>query len=92
MLKERFFKDDIRGNGAIFASISKDELLNLDFIIPQDDLVYRYNEITQKIDENIKSLDLLLQQLYNAIMQKQAENKNWRKNNNNYQYNENKSR
>ena len=66
MLKERFFKDDIIGNGAIFASISKDELLNLDFIIPQDDLVYRYNEITQKIDENIKSLDSQIRHLTEA--------------------------
>ena len=66
MLKERFFKDDIIGNGAIFASISKDELLNLDFIIPQDDLVHRYNEITQKIDENIKSLDSQIRHLTEA--------------------------
>ena len=66
MLKERFFKDDIIGNGAIFASISKDELLNLDFITPQDDLVYRYNEITQKIDENIKSLDSQIRHLTEA--------------------------
>ena len=66
MLKERFFKDDIIGNGAIFASISKDELLNLDFITPQDDLVYRYNEITQKIDENIKSLDSQIRHLIEA--------------------------
>ena len=66
MLKERFFKDDIIGNGAIFASISKEELLNLEFIIPQDDLVYRYNLITQKIDENIKSLDSQIYHLTEA--------------------------
>lgn len=57
LLKERFFKDNIIGNGAIFASISKDELLNLDFIIPSDDLTIQFNAITKNLDDEIKTLD-----------------------------------
>ena len=57
LLKERFFKDNIIGNGAIFASISKDELLNLEFVIPKDNLVQRFEIIAHKIDKKIKNLD-----------------------------------
>ena len=39
LLKEKFFRDDIIGNGSIFASISKEELLNQTFLIPIDSLV-----------------------------------------------------
>ena len=57
LLKERFFKDNIIGNGAIFASISKDELLNLDFIIPSDDFTIQFNAIARNLDDEIKTLD-----------------------------------
>lgn len=57
LLKERFFKDNIIGNGAIFASISKDELLNLEFLIPSDDLIQRFNAIAGNMDDNIQNAD-----------------------------------
>ena len=66
LLKERFFKDNIIGNGAIFASISKDELLNLEFEIPKDDLVCKYDIIAHKIDNDIKNLDSQIQNLTEA--------------------------
>lgn len=56
LLKERFFKDDIIGNGAIFASISKDELLEQKFIVPTDALVERFNVIVNDIDKKIAGL------------------------------------
>ena len=57
LLKERFFKDNIIGNGAIFASISKDELLNLEFMIPSDELIQEFNAIARNIDDKILKAD-----------------------------------
>ena len=57
MLKDRFFKDDILGNGAIFASISKDELLNQKFTIPNDELMSKFNTIASAIDDKISTAD-----------------------------------
>lgn len=57
MLKERFFKDNLVGNGAIFASITKDELLNQMFINPDEELVRKFNETAKNIDDKIKALD-----------------------------------
>ena len=57
LLKERFFKDNIIGNGAIFASISKNELHNLDFITPTDDLAVRFNTIAGNLDDEIMKAD-----------------------------------
>lgn len=56
LLKERFFKEDIIGNGAIFASISKDELLGQKFIVPTDGLVEQFNAITSDMDRKIAGL------------------------------------
>ncbi len=53
LLKERFFKDDIIGNGAIFASISKDELLGQKFLVPTDELIERFDTIASDIDRKI---------------------------------------
>lgn len=57
LLKERFFKDNIIGNGAIFASISKDELLNLEFMIPTEKLTQKFNEIAGNFDNAIMKAD-----------------------------------
>lgn len=59
LLKERFFKDNIIGNGSIFASISKDELLNQKFLIPYNNLVKQFNDIACSID---KKIDVLSEQ------------------------------
>ena len=63
MLKDRFFKDDILGNGAIFASISKDELLNQKFIIPSRELMSKFNTIASAIDDKISTADAQIQHL-----------------------------
>ena len=57
LLKERFFKDNLVGNGAIFASITKDELLNQTFLISDEKLVRNFNEIVKSIDDKINALD-----------------------------------
>lgn len=57
MLKEKFFKDNIVGNGSIFASISKNDLQNMDFVVANYDWVEKFNEIGNRIDLEIKDLD-----------------------------------
>ena len=66
LLKDRFFKDNIIGNGAIFASISKDELLNLQFLIPTDGLVQKYEAMAGNIDHNIMKIDSQIRLLTEA--------------------------
>ena len=66
LLKEKFFKDNIIGNGAIFASISKDELYNQVFVIPSDEMVMRYDAIANKIDQNIQYVDSQIRLLTKA--------------------------
>ena len=59
-LKERFFKDDILGNGAIFASISKNELLNQVFVIPDEKIMSAYEKIAVALDKKIEVVDMQL--------------------------------
>lgn len=65
-MKERFFKDDILGNGAIFASISKNELLNQVFVIPDAKIMSAYEKIAAALDKKIEVVDMQLQQLVEA--------------------------
>ena len=65
-LKERFFKDNLVGNGSIFASISKDELLNQKFTIPCTDVMMQYDKVAQNIDGKIATLDRQAEQLTEA--------------------------
>jgi type I restriction enzyme S subunit len=65
-LKERFFKDNLVGNGSIFSSITKGELLNQEFIVASDELVKKYNEIAIGIDKKIDILDSQIQLLSQA--------------------------
>lgn len=65
-MKERFFKDDILGNGAIFASISKNELLNQVFVIPDEKIMSAYEKIAAALDKKIEVVDMQLQQLVEA--------------------------
>ena len=63
---QRFFKDDILGNGAIFASISKNELLNQVFVIPDEKIMSAYEKIAAALDKKIEVVDMQLQQLVEA--------------------------
>ena len=71
MLKERFFKDNLVGNGSIFASISKDDLLHQEFIIPCENVMAQYDKAAQNIDDKIAALDrqteLLTQARYRLL-------------------------
>lgn len=66
MLKERFFKDNIIGNGSIFASISKDDLYGETFIVPAMKLRIKFNDLASHYDAQIKALDSQLRLLTEA--------------------------
>jgi type I restriction enzyme S subunit len=57
MLKERFFKDNMIGNGSIFASISKDECMKQCFLVPSESLVKRFDSISSAYDRKIEVLE-----------------------------------
>ena len=52
-----FYKDNLVGNGSIFASISKNELLQLKLLVPSFELVKKYNDIISVIDKRIENID-----------------------------------
>ena len=56
-LKDMFYKDNLVGNGSIFASISKNELLQLKLLVPSFELVKKYNDIISVIDKRIENKD-----------------------------------
>ena len=72
-LKDIFFKDDLIGNGSIYSSISKDELLSQLFVIPTLNLQKQYNTITESIDKKIDILDsqiCLLEKVRDGLLPK----------------------
>ena len=66
MLKERFFMDNIIGNGSIFASISKVELLDQEFIVPPMKTIKAFESLASKLDKKIQGVDTQLRLLAEA--------------------------
>lgn len=58
MLKELFCKEDTIGNGAIFASVTKEELFKQKITLPSDDIRFRFNSIASEIEKEIRFLTL----------------------------------
>lgn len=54
LLKDYFHKEDIVGNGAIFASVSGDELRRFPIILPCDETIDRFNTVAKCYDEKIE--------------------------------------
>lgn len=57
MLKTHYFKDNLVGNGSIFASITKDQLANQKFVVPDDNTLARFDRTVKSIDKKIQCLD-----------------------------------
>jgi type I restriction enzyme S subunit len=73
MLKNRFYKDDLIGNGAIYASITKAVLHSQEFLIPCDNLANEFNSVAKSIDQQITNVDrqiILLQQARDKLLSK----------------------
>lgn len=58
LLKQKFSKEDIIGNGAIFTSVTKNELLGQKLLIPNKELEKKFNVIASNIETEIKLLTL----------------------------------
>ena len=54
LLKDNFHKENIVGNGAIFASVSGDELRRFPIILPCDETIDRFNAVAKCYDEKIE--------------------------------------
>ena len=73
MLKNRFYKDDLIGNGAIYASITKSALHSQEFLIPSDNLANKFNSVAKSIDQQITNADrqiILLKQARDKLLPK----------------------
>ncbi|HQF63817.1 MAG TPA: restriction endonuclease subunit S [Anaerolineaceae bacterium] len=57
-LKEHFFKEDLLGSGAIFASVTKKELSNELLLNPKNEIIAAFEEISKPIDQQITNLNM----------------------------------
>jgi type I restriction enzyme S subunit len=76
-LKSYFFKEDMMGSGAIFAAITKNDLVNVELLQPPNRLIEMVSDHVRPIDRQLESLnkasnkmkearDLLLPRLMNG--------------------------
>lgn len=71
LLKSQFSREDLIGNGAIFASVSKKELQSFPVFAPRAELVNHYQEIAEPIDRQIEAIQrssLLLSQTRDLLL------------------------
>ena len=66
LLKHMFFRDNIIGNGAIFASITREQLYDLNVMFPPLKLVRGFNDKAKIIDARIFNIDSQLRLLTEA--------------------------
>tara|TARA_R110001592_G_scaffold363287_1_gene683217 strand:- start:12086 stop:13285 length:1200 start_codon:yes stop_codon:yes gene_type:complete len=65
-LKSVFFKEDMIGGGAIYASVTKKDLESFELLVPTNSLLLEFDEIASNIDAQIKTLHLSNQNLIEA--------------------------
>ena len=58
LLKYMFSKEDIIGNGSIFTSVTKDELLGQKLVIPDSKIVATFNQYASDIEKQIRTIYL----------------------------------
>ena len=62
-LKSKFSKEDMIGNGAVFASVTKDELLKQKLLIPSTSILNQYDKNASDIEKRIRALYLQITNL-----------------------------
>lgn len=62
-LKTKFSKEDMIGNGSVFASVTKDELLKQKLLIPTNPVLNQYDEFASNIEKKIRCLYLQITNL-----------------------------
>ena len=65
-LKSVFFKEDMIGGGAIYASVTKKDLENFELLVPTNSLLLEFEEFASNIDAQIRTLHLSNQNLIEA--------------------------
>lgn len=65
-LKSHFFKEDMIGSGAIFAAVTKKQLLEFPMLTPADELIEQFEQLSIPADAQITNLHLQNQKLREA--------------------------
>lgn len=65
-LKSFFFKEDIIGNGAIYASVTKKDMESIQILKPSNLVLKEYEDIASSIDSQILNLSIQIQKLIEA--------------------------
>ena len=65
-LKQIFFEDNLMGGGAIFNSVTKNDMLRIDLIEGENKIMLNFNDFVNHIDKNIKNLHNQNQRLKEA--------------------------
>ena len=55
-LKQIFFQEDMLGGGAIFASVTKEDMLRIELLKPDQRIETEFNQFATAIDQNIENL------------------------------------
>lgn len=59
MLKNQFQQEDIIGNGSIFASVTKKELFGFKILMPNEDLIQKFDSIASGIEREMRKISLI---------------------------------
>lgn len=68
MLKNQFQQEDIIGNGSIFASVTKKELFGFKILMPNEDLIQKFDSIVSGIESVMRKISLI-----NSNLEKQRD-------------------
>lgn len=55
-LQKIFFEEDMMGGGAIFASVTKNDMLRVELKVPTDNILEKFQALASNCDENIVNL------------------------------------
>ena len=59
MLKNQFQQEDIIGNGSIFASVTKKELFSFKILMPNENLMQKFDSIASGIESEMRKISLI---------------------------------
>ena len=59
MLKNQFQQEDIIGNGSIFASVTKKELFGFKILMPNENLMQKFDSIASGIESEMRKISLI---------------------------------
>lgn len=68
MLKHQFQQEDIIGNGSIFASVTKKELFGFKILMPNENLIQKFDSIASGIESVMRKISLI-----NSNLEKQRD-------------------